>query len=896
MKKKWLAVLLIVLAVLLVVPTISSCSCGGPGNDGTTDSGNEGEGGGNVWLPDEDTSTIPLPSGTVAPIVKYLRIGAIGNNSVTIKFNAIGSDLVYDIRYSDKEITSENFASATAVTAKVAGDDEVKTVIIDGLNAGKENRYFIGVQAKTADGKGVSTLETVRAGGIEVVKLDPKNIAAYYAGEAIRDLTALFDEQEVIIYPLGGNAGELPSNRVRKFYYGKGELAPGALDPNKENDERYGTNFMPIVDLQYVHYVDCIMLYYSQDAYDVIVRSSRDEANFNTPADWETNQVFKKADLKTNAWNKIEIGKETRYVQIEYLDGEAPTEIIVYGYQLCESEGMEIGNTQHKLPTVGELIGACGLLGSGAGYCTLDQLSCVTVLREYHNFGWSYNASTFPKKSTLLTRTNLGNFDDLYEKHSKQNLIVPCIQWNDDTNPAKTYNPLTGKLNSTNASWEEKYLPSTYIAFADNVYQFAARYGSSKMGYLYDTVRAHSDGGDRIGLNYLKWIELGNEPNGENQLGYTPYQLAALTSASYDGHMRTVLSDVYGSEDYSYFLGGKNADPDIKLAMAGLAGVGDRYITAMCYWMRANRVDDGTWDSKNDSIAMDAFNVHTYFGKYYVLNGQGVYVGVSPEEYGLADALSGLVEYRDKYYPDVEVWITEFGWDVNQSYETMTSCHAYGSYTPRQVQAMWLTRAYLLLSSLGVDKATMYMLEDAAYSNEDTAIGKYGTCGIYAYCFDDDGRLIWVDEDGVEWVSIDGKYVAHKDHSVERPAEKGGYGLEAKYEPRDSYYYLCTLKNTLNDMTFVRELDTGNPDVWVYQYADAKGNTGYAVWCPTSNETYVNNFKLQINASSALLIETDAANGSKTGVGTNLTAENGYVTIDVSENPVYVMVGPSYNN
>ncbi|MBR2296116.1 MAG: hypothetical protein IKA43_01770 [Clostridia bacterium] len=317
-----------------------------------------------------------------------------------------------------------------------------------------------------------------------------------------------------------------------------------------------------------------------------------------------------------------------------------------------------------------------------------------------------------------------------------------------------------------------------------------------------------------------------------------PYQLAALQSASYDGHERTMISKATGDEydEETYHIGAKNADPNIKVAMAGLAGPGGRYITSMCHWLQANRSDG--------SIAMDAFNFHCYFSHTYQINGTTLQMGVSPEYYGIIDAIHGVIEYRDKYHPDVECWITEFGWDTNPSYETMTAAHAYAEYNAHQVQAMWLVRAYLLFSSCGIDKATMYMCEDVAYDVE--AVGKYGTCGVIGF-----------DKDGKEY-------------------------------KKDSYYYLYTLKNTLGDYRFNRELNSGRDDVWVFEYVNADGKLAYAVWCPTQDGTKVADFQLKVNGSSATLVE--AVDLDIDGVSKSIPVSNGAVTIDVSENPVYVVM------
>ena len=924
MKRKLMA-LLVALSLLLIVPVIASCSCSpedpddtstpttdssdnGPSTDSSNNSGNTDNSGSTGTGGTEDTEPdlpppppdgeILYPVGTVAPVVKYLRVAQIGASNVTIKFNAIGKNLSYEIRYSKSPITEENFKDATLANVNVVGSGEVKEAVLN-IQAGKDSKYYVGVQATKYGEK--STLETVRVGGVDLVYVDPNRITSVYCGEVIKNLTPLIDEFAGIEDPLNGNAGTLPTNRLSQFYYKAGDITPGMLDPYKETHERYGTDLAPIIDLEYTHYIECIMVFYGYDTYDLDVRSSKDFANFNTPSDWDaTNVSYKAKDLKSNTWTLIPIGKEVRFIQLQFQDGQAPTEVIFYGYQTGETEGDELGTTKRELASIGEMMGMCALLGDGA-MNTVEEYSCVNVIREYHNLGWSYNWSSFPKKATSLIKTNVGNFDVKYRDYSPYNLIVPCLQWSEGDNPARTYDKLTGKLSANIATFTEKYLPSTYVAYADVMYQYAARYGSSKMTYLYENVREHSDGGDKIGLNYIKWLEYGNEPNGEDQRGTTPYQLAALTSASYDGHMRTLLSDVYNPDDYTYFLGAKNADPDIKVAMAGLAGIGDNYIASMCYWMRANRSDiRGTWTSKNDTIAMDAFNVHTYFGEYYVLNGEGIYTGVSPEEYGLVNAMSRLVEFRDKYYPGVEVWITEFGWDTNESYETMTSSHRYGDYSSRQVQAMWLTRAYILLASCGVDKATMYMANDLG--NDRDTYGKYGTCGIFGYTFlngGDDPALVYTYNGEDCYLAEDGKYRYISDNQwigTDKTPSK-------KMSPKPSYYYMSTLFHTLNDFTFRRELDSGNGDIWVYQFSSDAKDEAYAVWCPTSNMTSFEGYKLYVgkDCNSVTLTETDVvydaagnvikSQSSNTGKQTTLTVdEDGYVSINVSENPVYVVV------
>ena len=1120
MKKRWLSAIAFALLILMVIPMAFACVKPGSSDtstgtsetttDTSTDSSdtstetntNTSTGGGSSGGESggETTGGASVLESTSAPVVKYLRIAEIGENSVTLKFNLVGEATSFEIRTSNKEITDKNYDKATVVNCEVTGDGVIKTVVVPNVVADRDNRTFISVKA--SNDSHVGNYCTVRAGGIYLIDLDPNNPQQVGNGETNRALIQLIDEQKIVGDPYRDDYNDLPVSRVNPFWDEEGTVYPNTTTTS--TDERFGTQLAPILDLLYVNYVDNVMLFYPDVTYDVIVRVSKDAANFNTPEDWDAEYVLKRyvdqiaydleyyinvlandgretdytsinvikkeydhfrpglgtkykeiqqngklsdsekkaqqqalvnaevaaqkqyfnalitalkarsttaelgnileqmytspsnalstslknyfinarenamedsayrasltadvvsaiavADkacglaydtvpytitnlinelvdgfdyqmLEPYAFNRIDVDKEARYVQVQFKDGHAPSEVLVYGYAIGEDEDMLIQDTVHTLPTVGEMIGQCGFVAGGGGNCTIEQLACSYVIREYHNVGWSYSIGSFPGKAVNLVSTVVGNFDSAYKTYSEAGfLVVPCLQWNEQSAPARIYDEFEGKLSTTVASWEEKYLPENYAAYADLIYQYAARYGSSKMGYLVENMIAHSDAtpGATAGRGYIQWIELGNEPNGEDAAGATPYQLAALTSAAYDGHQRTLLSHIYNPDSFSYPFGGKNADPDIKLAIAGLAGIQDRYIMSMAYWMRANRTDG--------SIAMDAFNVHTYFGKYFYMNDQTIIVGVSPEEFGLVDAMSKLVEFRDKYYPDVEVWLTEFGWDTNQSYETMTSAHAYDTkdlngdgiiseyemvMRAREIQGMWLVRAYILLASCGVDKATMYMCEDAA-GDEVGAIGKYGTCGIWAMARTAetryqiyDAKFSELQEDGKTWkvtceaevykvvtVEYDESYKETEivkyyrtDNNEEFPVvedkTKQGVSYEAKMEAKDGYYYMYTLYTALGDMRFVKEIESGNDDVWVYEFADGKGKVGYAVWCPTSNSTVVENYQLVINGDKATLIECDSKNKDIDGVHTDLAITNNTVSITVSENPVYVIV------
>ncbi len=749
--------------------------------------------------------------------INYLRVDSIENGIVTLKFNIYGSQVGYEVRYSTSEITEANFSSATKLTVTKSGSKEISVKFA--LDASLSKGYYVAV--RPVSGSNYGNIATVRVGGNEQIPIDYHSANVYH-GEVLNSFASLFDEQ----------SSANPSTSLEQIFRDSSDTI------------LYGSNLSPIIDLEYMHYVSRVRLYYGTAGYTVKVRWS------DTPVDFMSSDSLWDGFYSFNSqqgWNDIEIGKSARYIQVIFKDGQAPNEIVAYGYQ-CGS-GDAISQATHSLPTLNEMMGMCGFVAAGTGNTPVDSVKCTTVLREYHNFGWSYSVHNYPNQAMYFTSGNMGNFDERYKEYYEAGInVIPCFQWaltntysvsykvDDEKLPIKQGNKLV-----MTTFWE-KFDPNTYFAYADGMFSFSARYGSNKSHILLNTVAPHiSETKQVVGLGYIKWIELGNEPEGSwNGIHnyYSAYQLAALTSAGYDGHVRTLRTT---STD-GYHLGAKNADPNMMVAMAGVSGVSNEYITALCYWMKANRSDG--------KVALDAFNVHHYMSKQIEIEGNKLYVGMSPEEADLVGTLSQLIGIRNKYYSDKEVWITEFGWDTNQSYATVNSSHAYAEYTGRQVQAMWLTRAYLLLSASGIDKATMYMCEDVG-TVENEAVGKFATSGVIGFEYDDFGNVVEV--------------------------------------KKDSYYYLYTLKNTLGDYTFNRQIEAYDENVLIYEFVNAKGEITYAVWCKTSDGTKSYDYQLKIDKESATLVE--AVYGDIDGIESSLSADSlGYVSIDVSENPVYVVV------
>ncbi|MBQ7352633.1 MAG: hypothetical protein IJW54_01360 [Clostridia bacterium] len=743
----------------------------------------------------------------------YLRVASIGNDKAILKLNVYGDLPSLEVRYSESVITEENYSSAKIIDAIIEGERQITLTI--SLDASLDKCYYVAI--KPYSGTNYGEMVTVRVGGSGEIPIDYSK-AQVYSGEVLNSFRPLFDDDI--------------TTKLGLIFADSGDTA-----------ELYGSNLSPIIDFEYIHYIKSLKLYYADADVKATVRWSDIPLDFQSENSlWDGSYEL----TSVSGWNEVSINSKARYVQIIFVDGSAPYEVEAYGYQ-C-GEGDEITTSDKKeYPLLGNMIGMCGFVAAGGGHTPIENVSAAGVLREYHNFGWSYDASKYGKLANNFTTTWMGNFDYEYRVYREAGInVIPCIQWalgNGETISYKVGSdnlPLYSSGSLIKSTFWERFNPHTYFVFADHFFAFAARYGSNSSSYLYEVMKSHCSDAPSVGQGTVEWIEMGNEPDGNwngihNYL--SAYQLAAATSAAYDGHCRTMVTD-----SGAYHLGGKNADSSIKLALAGVSGVSNEYIMALCYWMKANRPDG--------SVAFDAFNVHHYMTKAIELpNGSTAYVGISPEEANLAGILSELIGIRDKYYPDKEVWITEFGWDTNQSYATSTSCHAYGEYTGRQVQAMWLTRAYLLLSGIGIDKADMYMAHDTGV--EATSVGKYNTCGVIAYEYDENGEKVQV--------------------------------------KKDSYYYMYTLKNTLGGYRFDSVVESYDENVMVYKYVTDEGKTAYALWCKTSDGTKVDNYQLAIDGSSATRVRNEY--GYTEGLRQTIFAdEYGYVSVNVSENPIYVVV------
>lgn len=195
-------------------------------------------------------------------------------------------------------------------------------------------------------------------------------------------------------------------------------------------------------------------------------------------------------------------------------------------------------------------------------------------------------------------------------------------------------------------------------------------------------------------LDLIYSYEVWNEQNKFWQKSYgwyQPYVYAAMLSARYDGHEGTIGQKA----------GIKIADPNMVVVMAGMIKIDITYVQAMHYWFKNYRGDQ--------RFAADVINFH-----HYCNDGEGQFtgtIGIMPEgaNNNLLTKLQAIVDYRNKYLKGIEIWLSEIGYDTNQSIQRSP---AIGSWDQEEVQGIWLIRTELIIAKSGIEKYMNFTFTD----------------------------------------------------------------------------------------------------------------------------------------------------------------------------------------
>lgn len=610
------------------------------------------------------------------------------------------------------------------------------------------------------------------------------------------DVTMLIDEQQLAGDPKAGSKAE----PVTTFFGG------------------YNNMYFPlqvIIDLKSMHQLSELYVFdsFNKDSLKVYT---------GDPLNWQLASVAYLGGW--NDWKSISLNTSSQYLMLEFPSTKANiTEIVLYG--LSNSAKAPIpARTFHTPPLMEDFLGVNALHNQ-----PIDKLKCVGSIREYHPWQWDegngnssypgYPNNQYAWSPSWVSGAAWGwDFDETYANFLNAGFdLSPCLQ---QTAPYMLDN-------STNVDQKPISLtddpedPNSYQEHAQYLYQFTARYGSNTIPASNLLLRP---GQPMVsGLSLVKYVENWNEQDKwwrGREAYFSPYEMAAMCSADYDGHE--------GSMGNGY--GAKNADPNIKFVMGGLTILGLDYIKSMKLWSDLHRTS---------GFPADVLNFHHYSNSSGGQD-QAMKDGISPEDDSLKYKLKEIVEYRDRYLPGKEIWLSEFGYDTNPN--SPQGARAIGQNDVYEVQAQWLMRSYLEVAAAGVDRAHVYFFADLNALNPN----KFNSSGL-------------VNE---KW-----------------------YG----YQPKTSWYYIYAMKKALRGYRFGKEIASKNSSINVYRFDNDSTSTSiYVAWCNTSIDKKVNNFNINMDgALGATLLELNKKDTVCTETGLQLNA-NGDVTVNLSERPLFI--------
>lgn len=559
-------------------------------------------------------------------------------------------------------------------------------------------------------------------------------------------------------------------------------------------------------------------------------------------------------------------------------------------------------------------------------------------VREYHE--WSDDAGfdtdgipNCPQNLLSFRPSNneatLINYDDFYAQLSGR--VSPSMKWlAPEMRGLQGYNPVIQEQKPIcgNISAAEQENAASYFDYTKWVSIMVARYGASDVcadpqNPLCDLLKNAVIDGDATGegvsgLNNLKYIEPGNEPdkwwfdsdlrNTPNALWQMmPQQYAALLHAVYDGGGKSKTFSL--SPAGTTYLGVKNIDDQIKVAMGGLSDFRGRYIIEMLEKAYALRAPDPGIEKK---LPFDILNIHHYTGTnpntgaayinnnalwntydYYGLTTGGS--GLSPEQCQLKKRYERFLERLFMEIPNpaikneltqIDFWLSEFGYDTNNNSEIKAKLTQNGqSYFTTQAQ--WLVRAFLELSAVEYDYAGQKIVLDkaAAYDLRD-----------------------------------------HAPHTESSDFSTGGWlfshcGLLTKdFKPKRAWYYVQNLKNALGDTKFTKDLnpagdiqfDNGGAAPRIFYYKGAGNTRMLAIWSPTSAKVTDRHLTLPVADLIAKIGEPGFDNiESYTVIRMQDHSENGFRqgfevadgqlifnsgTMTISETPGFVLLGQNISD
>lgn len=358
----------------------------------------------------------------------------------------------------------------------------------------------------------------------------------------------------------------------------------------------------------------------------------------------------------------------------------------------------------------------------------------------------------------------------------------------------------------------EKYFevsmnPNSYKTISKMYSQLMAVYGKSAFARNDIKIYPADDTEVQPNMDLMCGSEIGNEDDRtwSGWMAFTqPEEMGALLSAVYDGHCGT-LTDEDGNTKY---YGIKQASPDSLVIVPGFAGIVSGYIKELYLWCKQNRPDG--------KLPFDILNFHTYFSDKWEYDWPGgackavtLESILASNKNDIADGLPRVLDIRNRYMPDKELWITEFGYGEAGGENTNSQYQCYSQPGRRigswlipdrhrsEVRAAWSIRAALTLMRLGIDSVNYYAIDQMDY---------WSSCGYEMWHWNDEAS----DEPGAKCEAIK-KHMKNIDATgFTAFGLFGSFLNNGCYPISNTFWWVATFRNRLKGYIYTGQkyLDT----------------------------------------------------------------------------------------
>ncbi|WEA02201.1 hypothetical protein [Mucilaginibacter sp. SJ] len=438
----------------------------------------------------------------------------------------------------------------------------------------------------------------------------------------------------------------------------------------------------------------------------------------------------------------------------------------------------------------------------GAIYETnMNLIKSFSAVRHY--LGWARMESTKGSYTFNPTHKDSWNYDLIYSRCKQEGILVltdikNCPPWLVNTYP----NNMRDLENAPLIYGLSKADPASYVDQAHMAFQFAARYGYNtninRAFIKVDTsIRWANDQPNhvKVGMGLITYIECDNERDKwwkRPATQQTAEEYAANMSAFYDGNKGKLGKNA----------GVKNADPNMKVVIGGLATADVNFVKKMVEWCRTNR---GYRADGSINLCFDIINYHYYNNNGNILTHQSATFGLPPELSMAGQIADSFVQYANSFVKPIPVWVTESGYDINKgSYQRALYV---GKKTPKSTQADWILRTSLLYIRHGIQRVFYYQLFDDA---PNVAV-QYATSGLA-----ENGKRRPAADFILQTSKLMGNYTYSATINTDPLVDKYSLGLQSMYVLTIPDYQARTGTYTLNLGTAkanVYTLKTGADDV-----------------------------------------------------------------------------------